>query len=123
MECPCLLEPGAGRPLVCPRLCPHVQQCSELSASAAAALWRGRSATRSVSPDAASTHTLLPPPPQGQALLHYSQRVGCYTAVGQPAGKREGQSGLQLMPVATQAGQHAQPHTVQPVTGTTCSLR
>lgn len=120
MECLCLLGPGAGRPLVCPQLCPHMRQCSEFSASAAAVLWRGHSATRSVSPDAASTHTLPPAPLQGQALLHYSQRVGCYTVVGQPAGKREGQSGLQFMPVATQAGQHTQPFIVQSVTRTSC---
>lgn len=69
MECLCLLGPGAGRSLVCPQLCPHNLQCSELSASAAAALWRRCSATRSVSLGAASTHTLPPAPPQGQALL------------------------------------------------------
>lgn len=84
MGCPCLLGSGAVRPLGCPRLCPRVRQCSELPASAAEALWRGHSATRSVSPDAASTHTQPPAPPRGQALLYYSQRVGCYTAVCQP---------------------------------------
>lgn len=120
MECPCLLGPGAGRPLVCPLLCPHVQQCPGLSASTAAALWRGHSATRSVSPDVASMHILPPAPPQVQAPLYYSQRVGCYTAVGQPAGNREGQLGLQLMPVTTQAGLHAQPYTVQTATRTSC---
>lgn len=69
MECQCLLRLGAARHQVCPRLCPHRQQCPELPANSAAALRRGRSATRSVDPDVASTHILSPAPPEGRAPL------------------------------------------------------
>lgn len=119
MECRCLPRLGAARHLVCPQMCPHGQRCSGLPANTAAAVWRGRSATRSVGPDAASTHTLPPAPPQARAPLQYSQREGWYAAVCRPAGKTEGQWALQLTPAATQAGHHAQAHIVQPVTRTT----
>lgn len=69
MECRCLLRFVAAPHQVCPQLCPHRQQCPELPANTAAALWRGRSATRSVGPDVASTHILSPAPPQGRAPL------------------------------------------------------
>lgn len=127
MGCPCLLGSGAVRPLGCPRLCPRVRQCSELPASAAEALWRGHSATRSVSPDAASTRTQPPAPPRGQALLYYSQTVGCYTAVCQPAGERERVSRVSStcqwpskqanMPSPTQCGLSLEQATGQALSG------
>lgn len=73
--------------LSCPGLGPSVRQCSGPAASAAAALQRARSGTRTAGTVAACTGTPPCAPPQGLAHSLCSLGDGWGTAVGHPAMK------------------------------------